>query len=68
MSTVTYIIDTNADRYLIVDGERETAAEWFEKSLPGDEVEELREAPHHRRGSHERRGSRAARLQRLHRY
>ena len=44
MSTVTYITDTNADRYLIVDGERETAAEWFEKSLPGDEVEELREA------------------------
>lgn len=47
MSTVTYITDTNADRfarYLIVDGERETAEEWFEKSLPGDEVEELREA------------------------
>lgn len=44
MYTVT---DTNADRfarYLIVDGERETAEEWFEKSLPGDEVEELREA------------------------
>jgi hypothetical protein len=48
MSTiVTYIADTNTDprtRYLIVDGERETVEEWFEKSLPGDEVEELREA------------------------
>ena len=47
MSTVTYITDTNADRfarYLIVDGDRETAEDWFEKSLPGDEVEELREA------------------------
>lgn len=44
---VTYIADTNTDprtRYLIVDGERETVEEWFEKSLPGDEVEELREA------------------------
>ena len=47
MSTVAYITDTNADRfarYLIIDGERETAEEWFEASLPGDEVEELREA------------------------
>lgn len=47
MSTVTYIADTNTDprtRYLIVDGQRETVEEWFEKSLPGDEVEELREA------------------------
>lgn len=47
MSTVTYITDTNTDcfaRYLIADGERETAEDWFEKSLPGDEVEELREA------------------------
>ena len=47
MSTVTYITDANTDRfarYLIVDGERETAEEWFEKSLPGDEIEELREA------------------------
>lgn len=44
---VTYIANTNTDphtRYLIVDGERETVEEWFEKSLPGDEVEELREA------------------------
>ena len=47
MKTVTYITDTNADRfarYLILDGYRETAAEWFEKSLPGDEIDELREA------------------------
>lgn len=47
MNTVTYITDTNTDRfarYLIIDGDRETAEEWFEKSLPGDEVEELREA------------------------
>lgn len=47
MNIVTYITDTNTDRfarYLIVDGERETAAEWFETSLPGDEIEELREA------------------------
>lgn len=47
MNIVTYITDANADRfarYLIVDGERETAAEWFETSLPGDEIEELREA------------------------
>lgn len=45
-TTVTYIADS-ADtfaRYLIIDGQRETAEEWFEKSLPGDEVEELREA------------------------
>lgn len=47
METVTYITDTNTDRfarYLIVDGQRETAEEWLEKSLPGDEIEELREA------------------------
>lgn len=46
MSTVTYIADS-ADRfarYLIVDGQRETAEEWFETSLPGDEIEELCEA------------------------
>lgn len=45
-TTVTYIADS-ADtfaRYLIIDGQRETAEEWFEKSLPGDEVDELREA------------------------
>jgi hypothetical protein len=47
MNTVTYITDTNTDRfarYLIVDGERETVESWFEESLPGDEIEELREA------------------------
>lgn len=47
MSTVTYITDTNTDprtRYLILDGYRETVEEWFETALPGDEVEELREA------------------------
>ena len=47
MSTVTYITDTNTDprtRYLILDGYRETVDDWFENSLPGDEVEELREA------------------------
>ena len=47
MNTVSYIIDTNTDRfarYLIIDGQRETAEEWFEKSLPGDEIEELRVA------------------------
>jgi hypothetical protein len=46
MSTVTYITD-NADRfarYLIIDGDRETAESWFEDTLPGDEIEELREA------------------------
>lgn len=46
MTTVTYIADSTDvhARYLIIDGQRETAEEWFEKSLPGDEVEELREA------------------------
>lgn len=47
MSTVTYITDTNTNprtRYLILDGYRETVEDWFENSLPGDEVEELREA------------------------
>ena len=47
MSTVTYITETNTDRfarYLILDGYRETVEEWFEESLPVDEVEELREA------------------------
>ena len=47
MSTVTYIADNNTDprtRYLILDGYRETYEEWFETSLPGDEVKELREA------------------------
>ena len=47
MSTVTYSSDTNTNprtRYLILDGYRETVEDWFENSLPGDEVEELREA------------------------
>lgn len=47
MSTVTYITDTNTNprtRYLILDGYRETVEDWFENSLPGDEVEEPREA------------------------
>lgn len=47
MSTVTYITDTNTDRfarYLIIDGERETVESWFEDTLPGDEIEELCEA------------------------
>lgn len=46
MSTVTYIADSTDvhARYLIIDGQRETAEEWFGKSLPGDEIEDLREA------------------------
>ena len=47
MNTVTYITDTNTDRrarYLILDGYRETYDEWFEKSLPGDEIADFREA------------------------
>lgn len=47
MNTVTYITDTSTDRfasYLILDGYRETYEDWFETSLPGDEIEELREA------------------------
>nr|DAN48765.1 MAG TPA: hypothetical protein [Caudoviricetes sp.] len=47
MSTVTYITDTSTDRfasYLILDGYRETYEDWLETSLPGDEIEELREA------------------------
>lgn len=47
MNTVTYITDTNTDprtRYLILDGYRETVEEWFEKSLPGDEIADFREA------------------------
>lgn len=45
-TTVTYIADTTDDRarYLIIDGDRETAEEWFKESLPGDEIEDLREA------------------------
>ena len=45
-TTVTYIADTTAvrARYLILDGYRETAEEWLDTALPGDEVAELREA------------------------
>lgn len=39
------LIDTNDDiNRLALDGDREAATAWFETSLPGDEVEELREA------------------------
>lgn len=47
MTTATFITDTNADvraRYLMVDGQRETAELWFEESLPGDEIADLRES------------------------
>lgn len=41
----TYMIDTNADTdRLTLDGDREAATAWFEKSLPGDEVQDLRYA------------------------
>lgn len=41
----TYMIDTNADDdRLLIDGDRETAAAWFEANLPGDEVADFREA------------------------
>ena len=43
----TYMIDTNAYINLLalaLDGDREAAAAWFETSLPGDEVQDLREA------------------------
>ena len=40
----TYMIDTNATDILALDGDREAAAAWFEKSLPGDEVADFREA------------------------
>lgn len=46
-TTVTYITDTNTDRsasYLILDGYRETYEDWFETSLPGDEIADFREA------------------------
>ena len=39
------ITDTNANiNNLIADGDRETAAAWFEANLPGDEIADLREA------------------------
>ncbi len=40
----TYMIDTNTADLLALDGDREAATAWFETSLPGDEVSELREA------------------------
>ena len=46
MNTVTYITDTNTDRfarYLILDGYRETVEEWFKEGIPDDEIKELRE-------------------------
>lgn len=40
-----YMIDTNADTdRLALDGDRETAAAWFETNLPGDEIADYREA------------------------
>ena len=40
-----YMIDTNADATrLILDGDREATAAWFEANLPGDEVADFREA------------------------
>ena len=40
----TYMIDTNTADLLALDGDRDAATAWFETSLPGDEVSELREA------------------------
>ena len=41
----TYMIDTNADTdRLILDGDREATAAWFEANLPGDEIADFREA------------------------
>lgn len=41
----TYMIDTITDTdRLILDGDREAAAAWFEANLPGDEVADFREA------------------------
>ena len=40
-----YMIDTNADAdRLPLNGDRETAAAWFETSLPGNEIADFREA------------------------
>lgn len=40
-----YLIDTNADAdRLLLDGDREAAAAWFEASLPGIEIADFREA------------------------
>lgn len=41
----TYMIDTNADTdRLLLDGDREAAAAWFEANLPGVEIADFREA------------------------
>lgn len=41
----TYLIDTNADAdRLLLDGDREAAAAWFEASLPGIKIADFREA------------------------
>ena len=41
----TYMIDTNADTdRLLINGDRDATAAWFEANLPGDEVADFREA------------------------
>lgn len=41
----TYLIDTNTDTdRLLLAGDRETAAAWFEANLPSDEIADFREA------------------------
>ena len=40
----TYMIDTNTADLLALDGDRDAATAWFETSLPGVEVSELRDA------------------------
>ena len=41
----TYLIDTNADTdRLLLDGDREATAAWFEANLPGDDIADFREA------------------------
>ena len=40
-----YMIDTNADTdRLLLDGDCEATAAWFEANLPGDEIADFREA------------------------
>ena len=40
----TYMIDTNTADLLALDGDRDAATAWFEKSLPGNEIADYREA------------------------
>lgn len=41
----TYMIDTNADTdRLLINGDRDATAAWFEANLPGDEIADFREA------------------------